>query len=444
MKRRDIWLILLGFSFLIISITKVTYGLTMEEEKKYGRQLHQEILRSASTNSDPYITIYLSNIKKRLEEAAGLPFPITFTIIDSEALDAYATIGGYVYITTGLTSFCENEDELAGVISHEFAHITRRHVAKRLEKEKYINIGMLATLLLGAMAPGAGTKEALMTMGAASAQTLSLKYSREDEDEADRIGSEIAVRADYSGLGVVGFLKRLRLTGGESSLPQYLLTHPYHEERIKRLEARWRGKDKERQRRDFLPFLAIRIEVLGKPLTTNIEEAITGRYLKDKEDPVNTYAMGLLYMKKGRFDESIKVLRGMNSPYRDILMAEVMVNARRFGDAIAILRDKPHPVASLFLAKAYEGIGEFSAARETLATVLDYAEVYPEILYRYGMLLGRSGDEAGGHEYLGRYYLATGRQALARTNLEKAIAKYGMNSEKAKELLKILSEMEKG
>jgi predicted Zn-dependent protease len=117
MKRRDIWLILLGFSFLIISITRVTYGLTMEEEKKYGRQLHQEILRSASANSDPYISIYLSNIKKRLEEAAGLPFPITFTIIDSEALDAYATIGGYVYITTGLISFCENEDELQGLFA---------------------------------------------------------------------------------------------------------------------------------------------------------------------------------------------------------------------------------------------------------------------------------------------------------------------------------------
>jgi predicted Zn-dependent protease len=90
--------------------------------------------------------------------------------------------------------------------------------------------------------------------------------------------------------------------------------------------------------------------------------------------------MGLLHMKKGRFDESLKVLRGMDSPYRDILMAEVMVNARRFSDAIAILRDKSHPVASFFLAKAYEGTGEVGTARETLAAYSNTQRILGDLL----------------------------------------------------------------
>ncbi|MCX5799457.1 MAG: M48 family metalloprotease, partial [Proteobacteria bacterium] len=69
------------------------------------------------------------------------------TIIESQSVDAFATPGGYVYITTGLIGLCDKEEELAGVLAHEFAHIGRRHIAKRMEKQKYINVGMLASML---------------------------------------------------------------------------------------------------------------------------------------------------------------------------------------------------------------------------------------------------------------------------------------------------------
>ncbi|HPP05859.1 MAG TPA: M48 family metalloprotease, partial [Syntrophorhabdaceae bacterium] len=125
--------------FIVIPI--FVFGLTAEEEKKYGSQIYNEITRSTTINSDPYISMHVRQIKERLESIVNMPFNVVVTIIDSPTMDAFATIGGYVYITTGLIAQCEKEEELAGVIAHEFAHIYRRHIAKRYEKEKYINIG---------------------------------------------------------------------------------------------------------------------------------------------------------------------------------------------------------------------------------------------------------------------------------------------------------------
>ncbi len=92
-------------------------------------------------------------------------------------------------MTTGLIEMADREEEVAGVLAHELAHVGRRHVAKRMEKEKPLSIATLAGMLLGALIPGAGALgPALMTSTMAASQTLSLKFSREDEDEADRFG----------------------------------------------------------------------------------------------------------------------------------------------------------------------------------------------------------------------------------------------------------------
>ncbi|MDD5243749.1 MAG: M48 family metalloprotease, partial [Syntrophorhabdaceae bacterium] len=108
---------LLSFTLLAHS----AYGLTISEEKKYGKEVFAEISRSATINNDPYVSIYVQEIKSRLEDVAGLPFPVVLTIIESGTVDAFATVGGYVFITTGLIGECDREEELAGVMAHEFA-----------------------------------------------------------------------------------------------------------------------------------------------------------------------------------------------------------------------------------------------------------------------------------------------------------------------------------
>lgn len=424
--------------FLLLFLPFKIYGLSLEEEKKYGKEIYLEIAKSAALNNDPYITLYLRTMKERLEGVASLPFPIVLTIIESQTVDAFATIGGYVYITTGLIGLCDKEQELAGVLAHEFAHIGRRHVAKRLEKQKYINVGMLATTLLSILI---GDPKALVA-GAASAQAMSLKYSREDEEEADRVGSTTADRAGYGGLGVAEFLKKVRTTGTDKVLPQYLLTHPYHEERIIKIESMW-GESKVTVGTALFPYLLVREKILHKPPGGGMEDIWINKYLKDKNDPINAYAASLIYSLKGNMDESINVAKEINSPYKNLLLGELLLNAQRFKDAIDTLKDEPDPVPRYFLARAYEGYGERAMATNVLKELLQYGNAYPEIFYRLGMMLGRMGQEAEGYEYLGRYYLEIGKYDIAKTHLEKAVTKYGINSREAKEILKILDELKK-
>lgn len=423
--------------FLILFFPLQLFGLTLEEEKKYGWEVYLEIARSTQINNDPYISIHLRNIKDRLEGAASIPFPIVLTIIESNSVDAFATIGGYVYLTTGLIGLCDKEEELAGVLAHEFAHIARRHVAKRLGKEKFISVGTLASLLLAMLVPDPKAQAAMIAMGTASSMAMSLKYSREDEEEADSFGASMADKAGYGGIGTVEFLRKLRAGGGDKALPQYLLTHPYHEERIIRIESAWAGK-KARIDDDFFPFLLIRVKVLHSPQKEDMGDMWINRYLKDSNNPSTGYAMSLMYSMKGDANESVNIAKKINSPYRDLFLGEILVNSRRFGEAIGVLKDETFPVSRFFLAKAYEGNGDRTMALNVLNGLLPYGNAYPEIFYRYGMLLGRGGDEAKGYAYLGRFYLMSGKQDLARQNFEKAIAKYGINSKEGQEILKLL------
>ncbi|HOJ43789.1 MAG TPA: M48 family metalloprotease, partial [Syntrophorhabdaceae bacterium] len=321
--------------FIVIPI--FVFGLTAEEEKKYGSQIYNEITRSTTINSDPYISMHVRQIKERLESIVNMPFNVVVTIIDSPTMDAFATIGGYVYITTGLIAQCEKEEELAGVIAHEFAHIYRRHIAKRYEKEKYINIGMLSSIALAMLAPNPKAKEAILTTGIASAQSMALKYSREDEDEADSFGSKFADSAGYGGFGIAEFLKKLRLSGTDKTLPQYLLTHPYHEERIIKLEGLWKDR-KTIHDSPLFPFIIIRAKFANTIGGDQSDDIWISRFQKDRDNPVLAYGAYLVYLRKGKIKEALTAASSIISPVRDLLYGEALTAAGKFKEAIEILK----------------------------------------------------------------------------------------------------------
>ncbi len=415
----------------------VAPALTMEEERKYGKEINREIRKAAPVNNDPYISLYVDRIKRRLEDKAAMPFPVTLTIIDSESIDAFATMGGYAYITTGLIAMCDKEEALAGVLAHEFSHIKKRHIAKRMEKEKYFNIGMMASTLAALLIGSGQTAGAIMTTSMAGVQQLSLKYSRDDEEEADREGAMLADKVGYGGLGTAEFLRKLRSAGGDALLPQYLLTHPNHEERIVALEKKWQGS-KSTIDGSFFPYLCVRSKILHTVPGSGAGEILLNSYLKKKDDPANGYAAALVYSLRGDADKSITIASGNRSPYRDLFLGEVLVNARRFNEAIDDLKDSADPIARYFLARAYEGMGNGKTASDLLQRLSPYGPVFPEIYYRLGMLYGTMGKEGPGYDYLGRFYLETGKYPQARTYLEKAVTQYGINSPQGRDVLQLL------
>ncbi len=378
-------------------------------------------------------------IKERLEAVADLPLPIRLTIIESPTLDAFATVGGYVFITNGLLQQCDNEEEIAGVLSHEFGHVGRRHIAKRVEKEKFVNWGMMATMLAALLVPG-DAKTPVMVGGIGAGQAISLKYSREDEEEADRVGVVTAERAGYNGTGTADFLKKLKVAGLEKSVPQYLLTHPYPDERIAKIELLAK-KEETRVDVSLFPFLVARSSIISAPIGAQSEDIWMKRYEKDPKDALNAYGASLIMAAKGKTDRAIIMLRTIDCPYKRLFLGEFLTQARRFDEAIGMLGGETHPIGRFLLAKAYEGKGDLANASRALREITEYGDTFPEIYQRLGMLYGRQGNRGGGYEYLGRYYLEIGREGAARTNLEKAISIYGMNSPEAESLLELLEDI---
>ncbi len=427
---------------LLLLFPSSLLALTLDEEKKYGREIYGEISKSARLSSDPYTSIYVGVIEKRLESVADLPLPIKLTIIESDALDAFATVGGYVFVTTGMIEQCDKEEELAGVLAHEFGHVGRRHVAKNLEKEKFINWGMLAAMLLSMLAPTTEGKAALMTTGIGAGQAMALKYTREAEEDADRVGLATAQKAGYNGRGTAELLKKLRSSGLDKELPQYLLTHPYSDERIAKIDQ---AATNTRTTVDdsFFPFLVARTRILGRPLSAQIEDIWLKRYQKEPENPVNAYGAALIYSLKGDTARAEGLLKKINSPHRSLLLGELFVASNRFKEAVEVLTTESSPLARYYLAKAYEGQGNLAMATPIYRELVPYAGSYPEIYQRLGMVLGRMQNEGGGYENLGRYYLETGKDKAARMNLEKAVSKYGINSREGEDVLRLLDTMPK-
>jgi predicted Zn-dependent protease len=415
-------------------------ALTLSDEKKYGRQVFVEMSKSAGFVSDPYVSIYMDMVKKRLESAADLPLPVSLTIIDSDTLDAFATVGGYVFITTGILAQCDREDEIAGVLAHEFGHVGKRHVAQNADKQKFINWGMMAAMLLAMLAPSDG-KAALMTTGMGAGQAMALKYTREFEEEADRVGLATVEKAGYSGLGTATFLKKLRAAGLEKSVPQYLLTHPYSDQRIARIEQAAMSPASKVDSSLF-PFLVVRVKILDNPLTNQTEDIWMKKHEKEPEDPISAYGAALVCSLKGKTNQAEAILRRIASPYRALFLGEFFVGSNRPKEAVEVLRNESNPVARYYLGKAYEMQGELRTAASIYSGLLSHAGTYPELYQRAGMVFGRMKDEGRGYENLGRYYLATGKDKQAKMNLEKAVSKYGINSKEAKGVLELLEGLE--
>lgn len=186
----------------------------INDEKELGRKFEVLIRSQLPLVEDPEVTQYIKSIVRRL--AKGIPpqpFDFTSGVILHNSLNAFAVPGGHVFVFTGLLMNMDNESELAGVLAHEMAHVTQRHVASRMERGKMLTIGSLLLAIAGLAAGGPGG--AAMAVGAMGAgQAAMLNYSRVDENEADHMGYQYLMAAGYPLQGMVTGFQKIRKKAG--------------------------------------------------------------------------------------------------------------------------------------------------------------------------------------------------------------------------------------
>jgi predicted Zn-dependent protease len=207
-----------------------------QEEIQLGRQSDAEVRQQMGLYQDPALQQYIRGIGARLARQAHRPnLPWTFAVVDEPAVNAFALPGGFVYITRGILPFLRNEAELAAVMGHEVGHVDARHSAQQYSTQTLAGGGLA---VLGIFVPQTRPAQGLASAGL---NAMFLKFSREDELQADQLGVGYASKAGWDPQGMPGLLGTLaRLdsaTGSSRGVPNWALTHPPAADRVAKVQA---------------------------------------------------------------------------------------------------------------------------------------------------------------------------------------------------------------
>lgn len=200
-------------------------NMSNEQEVDLGRGINNQLVNSRQIRlyRNESLGTYVNDIGQRLAAVSDRSdIPYTFQIVQDSSVNAFATMGGYVYVTTGLMAAADNEAELASVIGHEIGHISGRHAVEQM-RQAAITQGITGALGLN--------RDRLVNIGTQIA--LQLPASRSDEYEADRRGFDTLGRAGYDQAAMVAFMKKLVRQG---SPPEFLSTHPDARNRVNQLQ----------------------------------------------------------------------------------------------------------------------------------------------------------------------------------------------------------------
>lgn len=346
--------------------------LSPQSERRIGESIMRDIRRDASYVDDAEVEGYLNDLGKRLAaNASDLRQDFEFFAVRDATLNAFALPGGYVGVHTGLVLAAQSESELAGVLSHEIAHVTQRHIARMVGKQGQASLASLAALVVAILAARANSQvsEAALAAGTAVGVQAQLNYTREFEREADRIGMQILDSSGFEVRGMSSFFERLQKFGRlyENNAPAYLRTHPLTSERIADMENR-AGSRSARKVPDAVPFQLVRAKLrseAGSP-----EDAIAefeSQLRAAKDNPIAArYGLARAHLRAKKIaaaEQQVAELRRvkLSSPMVESLAAEIRLAA---GDTPGAL--KAYTVArSRFpadLALAYASIGAQIAA----------------------------------------------------------------------------------
>ncbi len=216
------------------------WALSLSDEKELGRKALQQVRALFPMVDDVELLAYVQSIVNRISKTLDrTPYQYQVFIINNDVPNAFAIPGGYVFIFRGLIDLMEDEDQLASILSHEIAHVEARHISRRIDESRIINIAAIAGVLAALFLGGGGNASSALAIGTlAGAQTLQLQYSRENEEEADRLGYGYYRSAGYNPQDMVSIMVSLSRTRLQPSsrIPSYLSSHPALADRIHYLQ----------------------------------------------------------------------------------------------------------------------------------------------------------------------------------------------------------------
>ncbi len=424
-------------------------AISIEDEYHAGLQFVNEIRKAGVILTDPEVGQYAQEIGHSLSSHAeeGQHQFYYFVIRDPE-INASAIPGGFVIINSGLITSTRNENELAGVLAHETAHVTQRHIVRQIVDQGHEGLlasaAMLAAVLLGATA-GRGSPDAIqgaIMAGQSAMIQHQINYTRDSEFEADRIGISTMANAGYDPLGMASFFDYMGRTGPEPSrvnAVQFLINHPIFSDRV--AEAQDRANQIGRiHHEDSLGYLLIRERirtVAGDPqaarqyyvnlLKNGGGKTLQERYGKDVAEIANRNPAAAIadlqdlvndFPKVTQFYGALGQAYAANNQYKE--SAAVLERAM-------ILFPRNVPI-TIRLAETLMHSGDNKRAHMVLLDLFNNVEPTPDQTRLIAKAASTAGDYADSYSYMAEFYLMTGNLMMASNQLQLALTLPGLDA----------------
>lgn len=410
--------------------------ISLEQERSLGQAWLRSFRAKAGINDDYIIQEYVEGLLfSMVRHSAMEDKRLEVLIVDSPSLNAFAVPGGIVGVNTGLFLYANTEAEFASVLAHELSHLSQRHFARSVAERKSNAVANLAGLLAGVLlAATAGGDAGLAVLSATQAASLeaNLRYSRQNEQEADRIGMDVLVNAGYDPNAMGGMfesmLKATRYVGYQA--PEYLRTHPLTENRVNDAISRARQHPK----RFFplspdYPLMKARIEASesGSP-----DQAVRKFQALVNGDPslANRYGLALAYKQALKLSEARTVSKQLfeEDPENRLfgLLYSELISA--FGDSKqaediirGYLQKRPMSYSlNMALANTLKQAARFSEASAVLRAETKRRPADAAVWYEYAETLGLAGEMLELHKARAEYFMLVGAYDRAIRQLQFA------------------------
>lgn len=405
-------------------------------EKEIGESFLKQLHAALPTADDPLIKYFVTGHLNDLAQYSDLQEPImNVVVIDNPDINAFAVPGGIVGINMGLLLYAEDVNEYSSVMGHELAHLSQRHFARGIEEQRANTLPTIASLItaliIGAAGGGDAAIAAISTAQAAS-QANQLRFSREREQEADRVGMNTLVRAGMDPTAMSRMFERMqRAYRFTRKPPEFLLTHPLSESRI--ADARSQAMDLPRgQKGPSLPYQLMRVRAQVH-FQNNPAQGVAEFRKQVSDDPENhaaNYGLALSLSANGDHEEALdRVERLLNLNPQSILynaaFAELLIAAGRTGQARALLSHQlvlnpDNAPLSMLYAQALNTDNMHVQAEEVLTRQSKVNSRDIDVWYELAETAGLAGNIIGVHLARAEYFYLHGAYHRSIQHLEYA------------------------
>ena len=420
--------------------------LSKNDEARLGRAIMAQIRKMGQVVEDPLITEYVNEIGHRIAAQAnndGL-HDFSFFVIEDPVINAFALPGGFIGVHTGLLEATRNEDELAGVLAHEVAHVTQRHIARSIhsgQRQSMMSMAIMLGAILAAVAGADGDAvQGAIAVAQGTAAQQQINFTRSNENEADRVGIEALASAGFDPQGMASFFEVISRnnTPMEYRTPEFLRTHPVSSARIAESRNRARSYPPVHTN-DTVNYGIARARILVASQDTP-EEAI--RYFErepyEYQSDVERYGRAIAYLNDGRNSDANRIFEELANREPEVIayhigLADAQLAMEAIDESVATFERArelfPRNVPLVIhYAEALLKLGHADKAHEILLDLLNNVPPTPEQVRLIARAAIDAGDIAEAHYYMAEYRLMIGdliggvnflRQALRVPELEE-------------------------